>query len=71
MKTQLLFSDNGLGIDLNKHENKLFGLNKVFHRHKDSKGVGLYIVKNQIESLGGSISCISKVDKGTTFVITF
>ena len=70
-KTQLLFSDNGLGIDLNKHENKLFGLNKVFHRHKDSKGVGLYIVKNQIESLGGSISCISKVDKGTTFVITF
>ena len=70
-KTQLTITDNGLGIDLKKHGHKLFGLNKVFHRHKDSKGVGLYIVKNQITSLKGTISCISEVDKGTTFTITF
>ena len=70
-KVQLLFSDNGLGINLEKNGDKLFGLNKVFHRHKDSKGVGLYIVKNQIQSLGGTITCISKVNIGTTFIITF
>lgn len=70
-KKQLIISDNGLGIDLKKHGHKLYGLNKVFHRHKDSKGVGLYIIKKQIESLKGSIECQSEVDKGTTFIITF
>lgn len=70
-KKQLIISDNGLGINLKKHGHKLYGLNKVFHRHKDSKGVGLYIIKKQIESLKGSIECQSQVDKGTTFIITF
>ena len=70
-RTQLVVADNGLGIDLKKHGNKLFGLNKVFHRHKDSKGVGLYIVKNQVTSLKGTISCMSEVDKGSKFIITF
>ncbi|WP_157691911.1 PAS domain S-box protein [Polaribacter sp. KT25b] len=70
-KIELKITDNGLGIDLEKHGHKLFGLNQVFHRHKDSKGVGLYIVKNQIESLKGTISCTSEIDKGTTFTITF
>lgn len=70
-RTQLVVADNGLGIDLKKHGNKLFGLNKVFHRHKDSKGVGLYIVKNQVTSLKGTISCMSEVDKGSTFTVTF
>lgn len=68
---ELIITDNGLGIDLEKHGHKLFGLNQVFHRHKDSKGVGLYIVKNQIESLKGTISCISEIDKGTTFTVKF
>jgi PAS domain S-box-containing protein len=70
-RTQLIVTDNGLGIDLKRHGHKLFGLNKVFHRHKDSKGVGLYIVKNQITSLKGTITCTSEVDKGTTFTILF
>ena len=70
-KIELKITDNGLGIDLKKHEHKLFGLNQVFHRHKDSKGIGLYIVKNQIESLQGTISCTSEVHKGTTFTVTF
>lgn len=70
-RTQLIVTDNGLGIDLKRHGHKLFGLNKVFHRHKDSKGVGLYIIKNQITSLKGTITCTSEVDKGTTFTILF
>jgi PAS domain S-box-containing protein len=70
-KVQLSIKDNGLGIDLEKHGHRMFGLNHVFHRHKDSQGVGLYMLKNQIEALKGTITCISEVNKGTTFTITF
>ena len=43
--------DNGLGMDLNKIGEKLFGMYKTFHQHKDSRGIGLFITKNQIEAL--------------------
>jgi len=59
--------DNGLGIDLKKNEAKLFGMYKTFHKNKDSRGIGLFITKNQIESLGGKIEVESEVNKGTTF----
>ena len=65
----LIVKDNGLGIDLKKHGHKLFGLNNTFHRHPDSKGVGLFMTKIQIETIGGSITVESEVDKGTTFKI--
>ncbi|SKB66769.1 PAS domain-containing sensor histidine kinase [Maribacter arcticus] len=70
-KIILKFKDNGLGIDLERHRHKLFGLNKVFHRHHDAKGVGLFLTKTQIEVMGGFISASSKVDVGTTFTINF
>jgi len=65
----LIIKDNGLGIDLKKHGHKLFGLNNTFHRHPDSKGVGLFMTKTQIETIGGSITVESEVDEGTTFEI--
>lgn len=63
--------DNGLGIDLSKHKNSLFGMYKTFHKHQNSRGIGLFITKNQIEAMGGSIEVFSEVDKGTTFKIYF
>ncbi|AWM12743.1 hypothetical protein DI487_01885 [Flavobacterium sediminis] len=69
-KTIVTFSDNGLGIDLEKYGTKLFGLSKTFHQHKDAKGVGLFMTKNQIESLGGTITVESQVNSGTTFTLT-
>lgn len=63
------FEDNGLGIDLKKHGDKLFGMYKTFHNHDDSRGVGLFITKNQIESMGGKIDVESEVNVGTTFII--
>jgi PAS domain S-box-containing protein len=69
-KTILTFKDNGLGIDLNEHGHNMFKLNKVFHRGFDSKGVGLFMTKTQIETFGGSISVESQVGLGTTFKIT-
>jgi PAS domain S-box-containing protein len=67
----LSVTDNGLGIDLKKHGHKLFGLNKTFHRNTDSKGLGLFITKTQIEALGGKISAESEVGEGSTFIIVF
>ena len=66
----LNLSDNGIGIDLDKYSSKLFGMYNTFHGNKDSKGIGLYITKNQVESLGGIIEVESEVNKGTAFRVT-
>ena len=63
------FKDNGIGIDLDLHSEKIFGMYKTFHTHENSKGLGLFIVKNQVEALGGCISIESKVNSGSTFII--
>ncbi|MCW3080441.1 ATP-binding protein [Segetibacter sp.] len=67
----LYFADNGLGIDLQRYKDRIFGLYQRFHDHADSKGLGLYIVNSQIRVMGGEIDVESEVDKGTTFIITF
>lgn len=61
--------DNGLGIDLERHGEKLFGMYKTFHGNENAKGIGLFITKNQIESMGGTIKVESEPDHGTTFKI--
>jgi PAS domain S-box-containing protein len=70
-KTIIEFSDNGLGIDLERNRDKVFGLYQRFHNHSDSKGLGLYLVKSQVEAMGGTISIESEVGKGTAFKISF
>ena len=65
----LIFEDNGLGIDLEKHGDKLFGMYKTFHGNKDARGIGLFMTKNQIEAMGGKIEVESHLDKGTVFKI--
>lgn len=65
----LSVSDNGLGMDLKKVGDKLFGLYKTFHFHKQAKGMGLYLTKMQTEALGGQISVNSESDKGSTFTV--
>jgi light-regulated signal transduction histidine kinase (bacteriophytochrome) len=62
-------SDNGQGIDLEKHGYKLFGLYKTFHQSTDSRGLGLYLVKKQAEAFKGEIRVDSQVDQGTSFTI--
>ena len=67
----LVFKDNGIGIDLARNKDKVFGLYQRFHNFPDSKGLGLYLVKSQVEAMGGSIGIESEVNKGTTFTLTF
>ena len=63
------FEDNGIGIDLNKYKGSLFKLFKRFHTHVEGRGLGLFLIKSQIESLNGTIHVSSKVDQGTHFII--
>lgn len=67
----LCIEDNGLGIDLEKYGNDIFNLYRTFHKNENSEGVGLYLIKNQIESFGGVITVESEVDKGSKFTIEF
>jgi len=66
----LEFSDNGLGIDLEKYRHSLFNLYKRFHFHVEGKGLGLYLVKTQVEALGGKIEVESKINEGTVFRVS-
>ena len=70
-KKVLVVEDNGLGIDLDKYNDQIFGLYQTFHNNKDSKGVGLHITKNQVEAMGGTIKVSSKINEGTLFKIYF
>jgi PAS domain S-box-containing protein len=65
----LTISDNGLGIDLNLHQDKIFKIRKVFHNHPDAKGFGLFMLKTQVEAMGGTVWVESKPDEGSTFFI--
>lgn len=67
----LKIKDNGLGIDLERHGKLLFGMYKTFHPHKQSRGIGLYITKNQIESMNGEVIVESEVGEGSVFSIFF
>jgi PAS domain S-box-containing protein len=70
-KIFIYFKDNGKGIDLDKYGAHLFGLYKRFDWSVEGKGVGLFMVKMQVESLGGAISVESKLDTGTQFTLEF
>lgn len=64
-------SDNGRGIDLSdNNRKKLFGLYQRFHPAIEGKGFGLYLVKTQLESIGGSIEVMSEIGRGTEFLFT-
>jgi len=65
----MIFEDNGVGIDLERHGDKVFGMYKTFHKNTDAKGIGLFITRSQVESLGGTIKIESTVNVGTKFTL--
>ena len=69
-KIILTVRDNGLGLDLTKLKDKVFNLYQRFHQHVEGKGMGLFLVRTQVEALGGKIELDSKVNEGTIFKIT-
>ena len=63
-------ADNGIGIDLKKHQKQMFGLYQRFNSSMDGKGLGLYMTKAQIETMSGEIEVESEAGTGTTFTVT-
>lgn len=63
---KITIKDFGNGFNLEKHEDQLFKVGSRFHKDNcQGQGLGLYIVKKQIESLKGRIAIRSKVGEGT------
>lgn len=67
----LSVKDNGLGIDLERHKDAIFKIRKVFHKHPDAKGFGLFMTKTQVEAMNGIIWVESTPDLGSTFFVKF
>lgn len=65
---EIRFTDNGIGIE-EKHIDRIFDM---FYRATNTtkgSGIGLYIVKQAIVKLGGTISCEAEIGEGTSFVV--
>ncbi len=71
-KILLIFKDNGIGINLQSRGAEVFGMYKRFHPFvSEGKGIGLYMVKTQVHTIGAKIAIESEVNQGTTFTIEF
>ncbi|HEY3372604.1 MAG TPA: PAS domain-containing sensor histidine kinase [Prolixibacteraceae bacterium] len=70
-RNHLIFADNGMGFDMEKVKDQIFGLHQKFHNNSDSKGIGLYLVHNHITSFAGKITVESKVNEGAKFTMSF
>ncbi len=68
---ELIFSDNGIGMNMAIVKERIFGLHQRFHTNADSKGIGLYLVQSQLNALGGGIKVTSNINVGTTFTLNF
>jgi PAS domain S-box-containing protein len=64
-------TDNGLGINLERYGHQVFKLRKTFHHHPESRGIGLFMVKNQLDAMGGDINVSSEENIGTSFFVNF
>jgi len=65
----LSVKDNGLGIDLERHHDKIFKIRKVFHNNPDAKGFGLFLTRTQVDAMGGKIWVKSKPGRGSVFYV--
>jgi PAS domain S-box-containing protein len=68
-KTVITIEDNGIGIDLSKNKEKIFGMYKTFHGNSDAIGLGLFMTKNKVNVLGGTIEAESKRKEGSVFKV--
>jgi signal transduction histidine kinase len=68
---RLMVKDNGQGLDIQRHGAKLFHLYQRFHRDGEGRGIGLYLVRTQVEAIGAHISMQSTPQEGSEFTIVF
>lgn len=69
--TTITITDNGSGFDQGKAGEDIFQLYRRFHTNKRGRGIGLFLVKSHVESMGGQITVRSQVNQGTQFILYF
>ncbi len=67
----IFVKDNGIGIDMKRNKDKVFGMYKTFHGNPDAVGLGLFMTKNHVVALGGNIDLYSEIGIGSEFKVTF
>ncbi|MFN8889072.1 MAG: sensor histidine kinase, partial [Cyclobacteriaceae bacterium] len=65
-RASILFEDNGIGIS-KADLTKIFDMFYRASEQSDGSGLGLYIVKNAVDKLGGILKVTSEIGKGTSF----
>lgn len=68
-KTILRFADNGMGINLQRYKEDVFKYKRIFHKGHNGRGLGLFLVKSQVEACAGKINVESDGENGTLFSI--
>ncbi|MBI1768354.1 MAG: hypothetical protein HYR67_08265 [Bacteroidetes bacterium] len=68
---QIAFSDNGIGFDAESQREKLFKPFSRLNSKREGKGLGLYLVKIEMDSMNGGVGIQSQIDVGTTVTLTF
>lgn len=66
---EIVFSDNGIGIDLERYGNQVFQLRKTFHKNSSGKGLGLFLIRYKMETMGGKVDIKSELGKGTSLFL--
>ncbi|MCC3151718.1 PAS domain-containing protein [Hymenobacter sp. BT770] len=66
---EVVVADNGSGFDMEKAGLDVFRLYKRFHSSQPGRGMGLYLVKTHVETMGGQIEVSSAVNVGTQFIL--
>ena len=71
MHVRIIVADYGVGFDADDNGEKLFRPFTRFSTIKEGKGLGLYLIKIQMESMRGQVEIESKKNEGTSVVLTF
>ncbi|MEL6537990.1 MAG: ATP-binding protein, partial [Bacteroidota bacterium] len=66
---EFMVEDNGIGINMDLAKDKIFRLYQRFNTTHPGKGFGLFIVKTQVEAMGGTVSINSAQDQGTSVFV--
>ena len=68
----LKVSDNGIGMELTpERKSRIFDMYGRLSANTKGKGMGLFLVKTQIEAIHGTIDVLSEKGVGSTFIVGF
>lgn len=68
-KWEISVNDNGTGFDAHAFADHIFQPNTRLHAEVEGKGIGLHLVREMLERMGGSIRVESEPGSGSNFIV--